>query len=80
MKYIKWITMGLLVALLALALADLTGCGKSARTPLENQPITAQTSALKYRCEICGMEYSAGEAKKNNYKCTMDGGKLVPEK
>jgi multidrug efflux pump subunit AcrA (membrane-fusion protein) len=31
-----------------------------------------------YRCEICGMTYSAADAKKDNYVDPMDGGKLVP--
>ena len=31
-----------------------------------------------YRCEKCGMTYSAADAKKNNYHDPMDGGKLVP--
>ena len=31
-----------------------------------------------YRCEKCGMTYSAADAKKNNYVDPMDGGRLVP--
>ncbi len=31
-----------------------------------------------YRCEKCGMTYSAADAKKHNYTDPMDGGRLVP--
>jgi len=39
---------------------------------------TAQAGATLYRCEKCGMTYSAADAKKHNYIDPMDGGKLVP--
>lgn len=38
----------------------------------------AQAGAALYRCEKCGMTYSAADAKKHNYIDPMDGGKLVP--
>ena len=37
-----------------------------------------QAGAIRYRCEKCGMTYSAADAKKHNYIDPMDGGKLVP--
>ncbi len=37
-----------------------------------------QSGQTLYRCEKCGMTYSAADAKKNNYIDPMDGGKLVP--
>lgn len=37
-------------------------------------------SAAKYQCTKCHMVYSAAEAKKDHYKCPMDGGKLAPLK
>ena len=39
---------------------------------------TAANGATVYRCEKCGMTYSAADAEKNNYVDPMDGGKLVP--
>ncbi len=39
---------------------------------------SAGSSQTVYRCEKCGMTYSAADAKKNNYVDPMDGGKLVP--
>jgi RND family efflux transporter MFP subunit len=38
----------------------------------------ADADAITYRCSICGMHYSAADAKKLNYVDPMDGGKLVP--
>ncbi len=38
----------------------------------------AANGATVYRCEKCGMTYSAADAKKNNFVDPMDGGKLVP--
>ena len=38
----------------------------------------ATSGATVYRCEKCGMTYSAADAKKNNFVDPMDGGKLVP--
>ena len=38
----------------------------------------AKTAAM-YVCTKCHMTYSAAEAKKDHYKCPMDGGKLVPQ-
>ena len=48
----------------------------------EKLPVAADTSAGKtvYRCEKCGMTFSAEDAKRNNYVDPMDGGKLVPVK
>jgi hypothetical protein len=49
-----------------------------------NGPQTLPTAAAAtsgqtvYRCEKCGMTYSAADAKKNNFIDPMDGGKLVP--
>jgi hypothetical protein len=37
-------------------------------------------AATKYECVKCHMQYSAAEAKKDHYKCDMDGGKLVAVK
>jgi RND family efflux transporter MFP subunit len=43
------------------------------------QTLPAATSGQTvYRCEKCGMTYSAADAKKNNFVDPMDGGKLVP--
>lgn len=36
-------------------------------------------TAVVYECTLCHMTYSAAEAKKDHYKCPMDGGKLVPQ-
>jgi multidrug efflux pump subunit AcrA (membrane-fusion protein) len=38
----------------------------------------ADTGLSVYRCEKCGMSFSAADAKKYNYIDPMDGGKLVP--
>ncbi len=38
----------------------------------------AAGGATVYRCEKCGMTYSAADAKKHNFVDPMDGGKLVP--
>lgn len=35
-------------------------------------------SETRYKCTICGLIYSAADAKKDNYVCPMDHGKLVP--
>jgi DNA-directed RNA polymerase subunit RPC12/RpoP len=83
MRQTRWIVTGLLVGLMGLGLFSLAGCGKSEEAGHDHGAAPAQTAtkaAEKYRCEKCGMEYSADDAKKNDYKCTMDGGKLVPEK
>ena len=39
---------------------------------------TADAGLAVYRCEKCGMTFSAADAKKYNYVDPMDGGKLVP--
>lgn len=39
---------------------------------------SASSGQTVYRCEKCGMTYSAADAKKHNYVDPMDGGKLVP--
>ncbi len=39
---------------------------------------SASQGQTVYRCEKCGMTYSAADAKKNNYADPMDGGRLVP--
>jgi hypothetical protein len=47
-------------------------------------PVTLPTAATAnigktiYRCEKCGMTYSAADAKRLGYIDPMDGGKLVP--
>lgn len=40
--------------------------------------VAASQGQTLYRCEKCGMTFSAADAKKNNYVDPMDGGKLVP--
>ncbi len=40
--------------------------------------VSASAGQTVYRCEKCGMIYSAADAKKRNYVDPMDGGKLVP--
>lgn len=37
-------------------------------------------AATKYECVKCHMIYSAADAKKDKYRCEMDGGKLAPVK
>jgi multidrug efflux pump subunit AcrA (membrane-fusion protein) len=46
----------------------------------EKLPTAAQamTGVTRYRCEVCGMTYSAEDARKNHYIDPMDGGRLVP--
>ena len=39
---------------------------------------SASQGQTLYKCEKCGMTYSAADAKKHNYVDPMDGGKLVP--
>jgi tRNA(Ile2) C34 agmatinyltransferase TiaS len=39
---------------------------------------TANIGKTIYRCEKCGMTYSAADAKRLGYIDPMDGGKLVP--
>jgi hypothetical protein len=41
---------------------------------------TKVAAATTYECVTCHMTYSAADAKKDHYKCTMDGGKLAPVK
>ena len=43
-------------------------------------PTAAAGNQTVYRCEKCGMTYSAADAKKNNFVDPMDGGKLNPVK
>jgi multidrug efflux pump subunit AcrA (membrane-fusion protein) len=45
-------------------------------------PTAAQAAAgqTRYRCEKCGMTYSAADARKNGYVDPMDGGKLTAVK
>lgn len=38
----------------------------------------ATSGQTVYRCEKCGMTYSAADAKKHNFVDPMDGGRLVP--
>jgi multidrug efflux pump subunit AcrA (membrane-fusion protein) len=38
----------------------------------------AMQGVTRYRCLVCGMTYSADDARKNGYVDPMDGGKLVP--
>jgi hypothetical protein len=40
----------------------------------------AAVSASVYECSVCHMQYSAADAKKDHYKDSMDGGKLLPVK
>lgn len=44
----------------------LTSGGRAALTP------------TTYKCEKCHMNYSAADAKKNNYRDPMDGGRILP--
>ena len=39
---------------------------------------SARSGQTVYRCEKCGMTYSAADAKKHNYVDPMDGGRLLP--
>ena len=39
---------------------------------------SASQGQTLYKCEKCGMTYSAADAKKHNYVDPMDGGRLVP--
>ncbi len=39
-----------------------------------------RVAAAAYQCQKCKMTFSAVDAKKNGYKCTMEGGKLVAVK
>lgn len=39
---------------------------------------SASNGQTVYRCEKCGMTYSAADAKKHNFIDPMDGGKLLP--
>lgn len=49
-----------------------------------NGPMTLPTAAqaaygeVRFRCEICGLTFSAADAAKDGYHDPMDGGKLVP--
>jgi DNA-directed RNA polymerase subunit RPC12/RpoP len=53
-----------------------------ASTPKKTHHVAKATkvAAATYVCTKCGMTFSAADAKKDHYKCTMDGGKLVPQK
>jgi multidrug efflux pump subunit AcrA (membrane-fusion protein) len=46
----------------------------------EKLPTAAQAlkDVTRYRCEVCGMTYSAEDAKRNRFIDPMDGGKLIP--
>jgi hypothetical protein len=46
----------------------------------EKLPTAAQamTGVTRFRCEVCGMTYSAEDARRNHYIDPMDGGRLVP--
>jgi multidrug efflux pump subunit AcrA (membrane-fusion protein) len=54
-----------------------TTWGSDGPTSLPNAT-SANGGLTVYRCEICGMTYSAADAKKDHYVDPMDGGKLVP--
>lgn len=40
-------------------------------------PVAASDGEARYKCEKCGMTYSAADAKRNHYIDPMDGGRLV---
>ena len=56
-----------------------TAWGADGPQSLPTASVAAHGKTL-YRCEKCGMTYSAADAQKNNYVDPMDGGKLVPVK
>jgi multidrug efflux pump subunit AcrA (membrane-fusion protein) len=45
-------------------------------------PTAAQVASgeTRYRCEVCGLTFSAEDAKMHNYRDPMEGGRLVPIK
>jgi multidrug efflux pump subunit AcrA (membrane-fusion protein) len=59
--------------------AQVTPVRWSASGPID-LPTNAQAEPDQrlYRCEKCGMTFSAADAKKDNFVDPMDGGKLVP--
>jgi DNA-directed RNA polymerase subunit RPC12/RpoP len=39
--------------------------------------VAASAATMIYQCVKCHMKYTAAQAKKDHYKCPMDGGKLI---
>ncbi len=62
---------------LALALLPVTALAAPAKMKPMRKP--TQASAM-YECTKCHMKVTAAVAKKDGYKDSMDGGKLVPVK
>lgn len=60
----------------AAVVAAAWGAGGPQALPLA--AAAAPAGKMVYRCEKCGMTYSAADAKKYNYKDPMDGGTLRP--
>lgn len=66
-----------LIVLASLSLLVFSPVISSAKTAAHAKKTMAVS---KYQCVKCNMEYSAADAKKDKFKCPMDGGKLVKEK
>jgi len=62
---------GLALSLLPLAVSA---------APTHHAMKTPAKAAAMYECQSCHMKVTAAVAKKDHYKDTMDGGKLVPVK
>jgi DNA-directed RNA polymerase subunit RPC12/RpoP len=67
------------LGLAMLPMAALTAQAKAVH-PATHTKAAKHSAATLYECAKCGMKYTAKMAKKDHYKCTMDGGKLVPVK
>jgi hypothetical protein len=67
---------GVLISLLPLAATAVP----THKTASHNAATHKKTThaATKYECAKCHMTYSAADAKKAHYVCSMDGGKLMP--
>lgn len=64
-----------------LALTALLIPGMALAAPAHKMAHSAKAhAAVRYECAKCHMTYSAADAKKDHYKCPMDGGKLAPQK
>lgn len=54
-------------------------CGANGPAALPTAAM-ADPTKMRYKCVICGLTYSAADAKADHYVCPMDHGKLLPIK
>ena len=68
------------IAALALSLLPMAATTAFAHAGRKHVMAHKMTATTMYQCAKCHMRVSAATAKKDHYKDSMDGGKLVPVK